>query len=281
MKPVLRILKCIIGSGDANVAPPLGPLLGQFGVNIKDFCIKFNDFTKNMDLNLNLIVTIIIYKDKTFSFSTNYPPLSFLLFEEEFLTRLSALNYNVKKPLLINYEFLSLLNSKNLLLMFKFFDSNLNFFFFYQFVYFFASQKFFSHYYSQILFLHDFFFSGKFFSLYKPNIAKTSTFVPTRRSFLNYFLGIRIFRNVQLKNIVSPNNFPAQVSYFLQFFSSLSDNSNLEEDGFFFLPKKIFLSTIMRIVFFRTYNSKMHMQSVFKMILSSLISMHITLIDDL
>lgn len=67
----------IIG-GKANPTPPIGPILGATGINIIDFCKKFNLFTKNR-INEKIPTIIYIYKDKTFKFKTKVSPVSTLL----------------------------------------------------------------------------------------------------------------------------------------------------------------------------------------------------------
>lgn len=67
-----------IPAGQANPAPPVGPALGQHGVNIMGFCKEFNAATKN-DAGLVIPVVISVYQDKSFTFITKSPPASVLL----------------------------------------------------------------------------------------------------------------------------------------------------------------------------------------------------------
>ena len=77
-KPITGLIKLQIPAGKANPYPPVGPALGQHGVNIMDFCKKFNDKTKKDD-GLIIPVVITVYKDKSFSFITKTPPAAVLL----------------------------------------------------------------------------------------------------------------------------------------------------------------------------------------------------------
>ncbi len=77
-KPVTGIVKLQIPAGQANPAPPVGPALGQQGVNIMGFCKEFNAATKGQE-GLVIPVVITVYKDKTFSFVLKSPPASVLL----------------------------------------------------------------------------------------------------------------------------------------------------------------------------------------------------------
>lgn len=72
------MLKLQIEAGKANPAPPVGPALGQKGVNIMDFCKKFNDKTKDK-MGKIIPVVITVYKDKSFTFICKQPPTSFLI----------------------------------------------------------------------------------------------------------------------------------------------------------------------------------------------------------
>ncbi|HZT23494.1 MAG TPA: 50S ribosomal protein L11 [Verrucomicrobiae bacterium] len=77
-KKVTGIIKLQIPAGQANPAPPVGPALGQHGVNIMAFCKEFNAATKN-DAGLVIPVVITVYQDKSFTFVTKSPPASVLL----------------------------------------------------------------------------------------------------------------------------------------------------------------------------------------------------------
>ncbi|OPX30897.1 MAG: 50S ribosomal protein L11 [Candidatus Omnitrophica bacterium 4484_171] len=76
-KPV-SLIKLQIPAGSANPAPPVGPALGQHGVNIMQFCKAFNDATKNKE-GIILPVIINVYQDKSFDFVIKSPPASVLL----------------------------------------------------------------------------------------------------------------------------------------------------------------------------------------------------------
>ena len=80
-KEIAGMLKLQIEAGKANPAPPVGPALGQKGVNIMDFCKKFNDKTKDK-MGKVIPVVITVYKDKSFTFITKQPPTSFLIREQ-------------------------------------------------------------------------------------------------------------------------------------------------------------------------------------------------------
>ncbi len=77
-KKVTGMIKLQIPAGQANPAPPVGPALGQHGVNIMAFCKEFNAATKN-DAGLVIPVVITVYQDKSFTFITKSPPASILL----------------------------------------------------------------------------------------------------------------------------------------------------------------------------------------------------------
>jgi len=77
-KKVTGQIKLQIPAGQANPAPPVGPALGQHGVNIMGFCKEFNAATK-ADAGLVIPVVITVYQDKSFTFITKSPPASILL----------------------------------------------------------------------------------------------------------------------------------------------------------------------------------------------------------
>ncbi len=78
MKPIKTIIKLQIKAGQANPAPPIGPALGQHGLNIQDFCLKFNEATKDMTGDI-IPAEITVYEDRTFDFKLKTPPASDLL----------------------------------------------------------------------------------------------------------------------------------------------------------------------------------------------------------
>ncbi len=77
-KPIKTVLKLQIEAGKANPAPPIGPALGQHGVNIAGFCKEFNERTKEMTGDV-VPAEITIYEDRSFSFVLKTPPASALL----------------------------------------------------------------------------------------------------------------------------------------------------------------------------------------------------------
>ena len=77
-KKVVGELKLQIPAGKANPSPPVGPALGQRGVNIMEFCKAFNEKTKDMG-DFNIPVVITIYQDKSFTFITKKPPVTDLI----------------------------------------------------------------------------------------------------------------------------------------------------------------------------------------------------------
>jgi len=77
-KKVTGIIKLQIPAGQANPAPPVGPALGQHGVNIMGFCKEFNAATKS-EAGMIIPVVITVYQDKSFTFITKSPPASVLL----------------------------------------------------------------------------------------------------------------------------------------------------------------------------------------------------------
>ena len=77
-KPIKTVLKLQMPAGGANPAPPVGPALGQHGVNIQQFCQQFNEATKNMTGDV-IPAEITVYEDRSFTFTLKTPPASALL----------------------------------------------------------------------------------------------------------------------------------------------------------------------------------------------------------
>jgi|SRR5579872_6776924 len=77
-KKIKTQIKIQIKAGAANPAPPVGPILGQQGINIMDFCNKFNEKTKGQG-DLVIPVVITVYEDKSFDFITKTPPVATLI----------------------------------------------------------------------------------------------------------------------------------------------------------------------------------------------------------
>lgn len=78
-KKVLGYIKLQIPAGKANPSPPVGPALGQRGLNIMEFCKAFNAATQKMEPGMPIPVIITAYQDRTFSFITKMPPVSYFL----------------------------------------------------------------------------------------------------------------------------------------------------------------------------------------------------------
>ena len=78
-KEILGYIKLQIPAGSANPSPPVGPALGQRGLNIMDFCKMFNEKTKKVEKGAPVPVVITAYKDRTFDFITKLPPVSYYL----------------------------------------------------------------------------------------------------------------------------------------------------------------------------------------------------------
>lgn len=77
-KVVTKVVKLQIPAGKATPAPPVGPALGQVGIPIQDFCLQFNDKTKEMGDTI-VPVEISVYEDRSFSFITKTPPAAVLV----------------------------------------------------------------------------------------------------------------------------------------------------------------------------------------------------------
>ena len=78
-KKIDGYIKLQISAGQANPSPPVGPALGQRGVNIIEFCKEFNVHTKSMEQGMPVPVAITVYADRSFSFVSKSPPASYFL----------------------------------------------------------------------------------------------------------------------------------------------------------------------------------------------------------
>src|ERR1044071_1959584 len=89
-KKVKTVIKLQIPAGAANPAPPVGPALGQHGVNIMDFCKQFNERTKPMEAGMIIPAVITVYEDRSFTFITKMPPMSALIKKAAGLAKASS-----------------------------------------------------------------------------------------------------------------------------------------------------------------------------------------------
>jgi large subunit ribosomal protein L11 len=78
-KKIIGYVKLQVPAGKANPSPPIGPALGQKGLNIMEFCKTFNAETQNMELGMPIPVIITVYADRSFTFTTKTPPASYYL----------------------------------------------------------------------------------------------------------------------------------------------------------------------------------------------------------
>jgi large subunit ribosomal protein L11 len=78
-KKVETYIKLQVPAGQANPSPPVGPALGQHGVNIMEFCKSFNAQTQNLEQGMPIPVVITVYSDRSFTFITKTPPAAVLL----------------------------------------------------------------------------------------------------------------------------------------------------------------------------------------------------------
>ncbi len=78
-KKITGYIKLQVPAGTANPSPPIGPALGQRGVNIMEFCKAFNAATQDLEKAMPIPTIITVYADRSFSFETKTPPASFLL----------------------------------------------------------------------------------------------------------------------------------------------------------------------------------------------------------
>lgn len=78
-KKIDGYIKLQVPAGKANPSPPIGPALGQRGVNIMEFCKAFNAQTKDLEQDMPIPVVITVYSDRSFTFITKTPPVTFFL----------------------------------------------------------------------------------------------------------------------------------------------------------------------------------------------------------
>ncbi len=91
-KKVTGFIKLQIPAGQANPSPPVGPALGQAGLNIMGFCKAFNAYTQKLEQGVPIPVRITAYQDRTFSFETKSPPASY------FIKKAARLEKGSEKP---------------------------------------------------------------------------------------------------------------------------------------------------------------------------------------
>ncbi|WP_373020884.1 50S ribosomal protein L11 [Thiomicrorhabdus sp.] len=89
-KKIEAYIKLQVPAGAANPSPPVGPALGQHGVNIMEFCKAFNAQTQNLEAKMPIPVVITVYGDRSFTFVTKTPPASVLLKKAAGITSGSA-----------------------------------------------------------------------------------------------------------------------------------------------------------------------------------------------
>jgi large subunit ribosomal protein L11 len=95
-KKVQAYIKLQVKAGQANPSPPVGPALGQHGVNIMEFCKAFNAQTQKVEQGMPLPVVITVYNDRSFTFITKTPPASILLKKAAGIDSGSATPHTVK-----------------------------------------------------------------------------------------------------------------------------------------------------------------------------------------
>ena len=96
-KKVVEVLKLQIPAGKANPSPPVGPALGQRGINIMEFCKAFNEKTKQ-NAGFKIPVEITVYSDKSFTFVTKQPPMT------DFIKKAAGIQKGSSNPLKIKLE---------------------------------------------------------------------------------------------------------------------------------------------------------------------------------
>ncbi len=95
-KKITAYIKLQVKAGEANPSPPVGPALGQKGVNIMEFCKAFNAKTQNLEKGMPTPVVITVYADRSFTFITKTPPATVLLKKAAGVTRGSKTPHTTK-----------------------------------------------------------------------------------------------------------------------------------------------------------------------------------------
>ncbi|EDP46846.1 50S ribosomal protein L11 [Rickettsiella grylli] len=90
-KKVQAYVKLQVKAGEANPAPPIGPALGQQGVNIMEFCKAFNARTQNMEKGMPMPVVITVHTDRSFTFVIKTPPASYLIMKAAGISKGSSI----------------------------------------------------------------------------------------------------------------------------------------------------------------------------------------------
>jgi ribosomal protein L11 len=111
-KKILRIVKFYAKAGELNNTPPIGPMLGQFPMDVKNFCNMFNSETKNFESGLLLKVNLTLYKNGTFIFETRMSPLFFLFELASNVLQIHNNYRNYKGILLYDLYLISLIKNK-------------------------------------------------------------------------------------------------------------------------------------------------------------------------
>ncbi len=81
---LIRKIRFVVPSQAASISPPIGPILGQFGINIMDFCKQFNEISNYIDQDVLVLVILFLYRNKTFTFEIKTPSISFMVNEENY-----------------------------------------------------------------------------------------------------------------------------------------------------------------------------------------------------
>ena len=107
-KKIDGYIKLQIAAGQANPSPPVGPALGQKGVNIMEFCKAFNAATQKLEAGMPIPVTITVFQDKSFIFETKQPPVSFFIKKAFCFSRIACICwYSIFTPYLKYFNSLS------------------------------------------------------------------------------------------------------------------------------------------------------------------------------